>query len=98
MAQMSEFSWAPGATNANTPIDLPATAPNFHRLTRVEVSSMSDGTVAGASATKTIVTAAPGAGEARLNDENTVEFGDALTARNIVRLVGEAKGTYVRVS
>lgn len=95
---MVEYAWAPGAVNANTNVDLPAVAPKIRRLTRVEVSTMSDGTVAGATVTKAIVTGAPGAGQVALVDKDTVVFGDALTTRDVVRLTYEAIGEQVQVA
>lgn len=96
--RLSEFSFTPGAQAAGANIALPAGAPRFHSLTQVEVITLSDGTVAGAIAAKTVVTGAPAAGQARLVDSSTIAIGDALTARDVVRLVGMEIGTYPRVA
>jgi hypothetical protein len=95
---LKTLEFAPGAVAANTQIDLPANTLEFAALSKVEVITLSDGTAAGAISEKTIVTGTPAAGEARLVDKNTIELGDATTARDIIRLTGVAYGSALRVA
>ncbi len=94
------YAWVPGDTVANTSISLPADAPSFHELTRVEVQNGGQYTQPAdiAVRTPTIVTETPAAGEVQLVDSRTIEFGDAIDAFDEVRLYGIAYGERIRVA
>lgn len=95
---LTTFEFVPGAVAANTPISLPSNTVKFYSLSRVEVVTLSDGTVAGAISTKSVVTGTPAAGQCKLVDEGTIQPGDATTNRDIIRLTGLAYGTCLRAS
>lgn len=95
---LKTLEFVPGVVAANTPINLPAKTLEFAALTKVEVVTLSDGTVAGAIASKTIVTGTPAAGQAKLSDKDTIELGDATTDRDIIRLTGIAYGSVLQTA
>lgn len=70
-----------GAIVANTDIDIGETLGSIASATLYDQS-------AGTTTALTVVTAAPGAGEIRLVDANTIELGDALAANDVVSIFG----------
>lgn len=84
--------YAPAAAvNANTAQDLPGGA-RLQSLTRVVLFTGSDGTTAAAGTALTITTDEPDPGEVRLVAGKQIEFGDALTAADLVVLEGVELG------
>lgn len=98
---MATINFSTGAAvTANTNVNLPTGAPKLSSLEKVFTYETGDFDAAADSAPseKTVVTGVPAAGEVRLVDEDTVEFGDALTAFDHIELHGTTKGAFLQTT